>query len=184
MKKRWFAGILVAVGLCCGYAYKTVAEDKVTLKVGDLAPAFELKDTEERSHRLGDYLGEKWVVLAWYPKAFTPGCTSECISLNKQRELLESFDVEIFAASTDTVEKNREFSEEYGFWYPLLCDSEGEVAKSYGILMPVVGLAKRVTFIIDPQGKIASINSKVDTSSSAAQLAQELERLGVPSSSK
>lgn len=149
------------------------------LKVGDTAPDFELVGSDGKTYKLSDFKGKQAVVVAWYPKAFTGGCTKECASFAKDGKLLKAYNVAYFTASTDTPELNKKFAEskEIQADYPILSDPDAKVATAYGIYNGKV--ANRVTFIIDKQGKIASIDSKVNTTSHAANVATKLKELGV-----
>lgn len=149
------------------------------LKVGDKAPNFKLTGSDGKTYELSELKG-KTVVVAWYPKAFTGGCTAECKSFAKDGALIKAFDVAYFTASCDTVEKNTEFAKSLEADYPILSDPTREVAKAYGLVANEKGNAKRVTFIIGADGKIADIVTKVDTANAAKQIADKLGELKVP----
>lgn len=126
-------------------------------KVGDPAPDFSLPDQNGHPVKLSDYLGKKTVVLAFFIKAFTGGCTKE---LNTYQSGLEKFDraqAQVIAVSVDSPAKIKAYAESIKAAYPVLSDQRRAVSRSYGVLMPVIRLAKRVTFVIDPQGVIQSI---------------------------
>jgi thioredoxin-dependent peroxiredoxin len=149
------------------------------LKVGDDAPDFELVGSDGKTYKLSDFKGKQAVVVAWYPKAFTGGCTKECASFAKDGKLLRAFNVAYFTASTDAPELNKKFAEsdQIKADYPILSDPGGKVATAYGIYNGKN--ATRVTFIIDKNGKIADIDTKVNTESHAADVAGKLKKLGV-----
>ena len=107
-----------------------------TLAVGDMAPDFELPGTDEGRYRLSDYRGEKAVVLAWFPQAYTSGCTIECKSLTENGHLIQEYDVVYFMASVDPLADNIGFAIETGANFPLLSDEDKTVAKAYGVLHP------------------------------------------------
>jgi peroxiredoxin Q/BCP len=148
------------------------------LKVGDMAPDFELEASDGKRYKLSDFRGEQAVVIAWFPRAFTSGCTVECKSLAKNSDKLRGYDVSYFMASTDPVEKNAAFAAETEADFPLLSDPEGEVARAYGVY--TMGFAKRHTFYIDKNGAIAHIDRAVKPSSSAEDMIANLVDLGVP----
>ena len=104
------------------------------LKVGDMAPDFTLPGSDGKMHELSDYRGKQAVVLAWFPKAFTPGCTNECKIMARHGSKLKEFDVAYFTASVDPPEKNQEFAKSVGADYPILSDPDGEVAQAYGVI--------------------------------------------------
>lgn len=148
------------------------------LNVGDKAPDFSLQGSDGRTYSLADYRGKQAVVVAWFPRAFTSGCTVECRSLAKNGERIRSFDVSYFMASTDPVEKNEAFAQDTDADFPLLSDPEGEVARAYGVY--TMGFARRHTFYIDRDGVITHIDREVRPSSSAEDMIEHLDRLGVP----
>ena len=169
--------VLCCVGLL-GMLF--AAPVQAELKVGDAAPTFKLTGSDGKTYDLADMKG-KYVVVAWYPKAFTGGCTAECKSFAKDGALLKAYDIMYFTASCDTVEQNTKFAkEEIKADYPILSDPTREVAKAYGLVDSDKGNAKRVTFVIGPDGKIADIETKVKTAEAAKQMADKLAALKVP----
>jgi len=149
------------------------------LKVGDKAPEFSLKGTDGKVHKLSDYKGKEAVVLAWYPKALTGGCTKECQSLKASGAELRKFDVAYFAASVDDEALNKQFSDKLELDFPLLSDPTKDTAKAYGVLNER-GMANRWTFFIDKEGKISAIDSKVNPENYGQTVAAKLKDLGVP----
>ena len=111
---------------------------RAELKVGDKAPAFELKGSDGKTYTLDQFKGKSAVVVAWFPKAFTGGCTKECKSLRDNSKALHDLDVAYFTASVDTPELNKQFAESLDLDYPILSDPDKSVAKAYGVLMPRV----------------------------------------------
>lgn len=158
-----------------------MAHTPTELQVGDAAPEFSLKGTDGKIHRLSDYRG-KTVVVAWFPKAFTSGCTIECKSLAQNGDKIRQFDVAYFMASVDPLEGpqgNQAFAEAEDADFPMLSDPTSEVATAYGVLGPR-GFAQRWTFYIDAKGKIASIDKAVKPATSAEDMLAKLTELGVP----
>lgn len=147
------------------------------LAVGDPAPDFEMRASDGKTYRLADFRGEQAVVLAWFPRAFTSGCTVECRSLARSGDELRAFDVSYFMASTDPVAKNRAFAAETEADFPLLSDPEGDAARAYGVYS--MGFARRYTFYIDREGRIAHIDRSVRPSTSAEDMVARLDALGV-----
>jgi peroxiredoxin Q/BCP len=145
--------------------------------VGDPAPDFALQASDGKEYRLADYRGKQAVVLAWFPRAFTSGCTVECKSLAQNGERIRSYDVSYFMASTDPVDKNAAFAEDTGADFPLLSDPDGAVAKAYGVYTN--GFARRHTFYIGVDGLITRIDRAVKPSTSAEDMIANLEALGV-----
>jgi peroxiredoxin Q/BCP len=147
------------------------------LKVGDNAPNFELKGSDGKTYRLSDFKGKKPVVIAWFPKAFTGGCTKECKAMKEQGEAIRKYDAAYFTASVDDAEQNKKFAESLNLDYPILSDPTKETAKAYGVLNER-GMANRWTFYIDKNGKIAHIDQKVNTETHGNDIATELKNLG------
>jgi len=152
------------------------------LKVGDDAPDFELQASDGKTYRLSDYKGKQAVVIAWYPKAFTGGCTIECKSLAEKGGLIRKYDVSYFMASVDDVESNKGFAAKEKADFPLLSDPTKEVATKYGVLVPP-GYAKRWTFYVGKDGKVLAIDKAVKPATSAEDIAAKLGELGVASAS-
>jgi peroxiredoxin Q/BCP len=153
------------------------------LKVGDNAPNFELKGSDGKTYQLSDFKGKKPVVIAWFPKAFTGGCTKECKAMKEQGDEIRKYDVAYFTASVDDAEQNKKFAESLNLDYPILSDPTKETAKAYGVLNER-GMANRWTFYIDKNGKIAHIDQKVNTETHGKDIAGELKNLGVTGKSK
>ena len=149
----------------------------VELKVGDKAPDFTLPGTDGKTHKLSDYKG-KTVVLAWYPAAFTGGCTAECRSFRDSGEVIKSYDVAYFMASVDTPEKNAEFAKMEQANFPMLSDPAKTVAGAYGVLN-ARGTANRWTFYIGPDGTLKAIDKMVNTQTAGQDLAKKLAELSV-----
>lgn len=126
----------------------------MTVDVGDEAPDFELQDQTFQPVRLSDYRGKKSVVLVFYPASFTSACGAELCEIRDDLPDLRGDDVETLAVSCDTAAVHRAWAEQEGFEFPLLADfwPHGEVARRYGIFDAQLGVARRATFIIDPDG--------------------------------
>lgn len=154
-----------------------LAAQATDLSVGDTAPDFELRGSDGGTYKLSDYRGKQAVVVAWFPRAFTSGCTVECKSLAENGAQIRRFDVSYFMASTDPLKKNSEFAADTGADFPLLSDPEGEAARAYGVF--TMGFARRNTFYIDIDGKISHIDVAVKPSTSAEDMITNLEKLGV-----
>src|SRR5687767_509128 len=150
------------------------------LKEGDTAPDFSLQGSDGKTHKLSDFKGKKAVVLAWYPKSFTPGCTAECKSMRANSAELKKFDAVYFAISCDDVETQKKFAESLDADYPILADPTRATAQAYGVLAPEKKNASRVTFYIGKDGKILETDAKVKTANHGADIAAKLKELGVP----
>ncbi|MBV1932799.1 MAG: peroxiredoxin [Porticoccaceae bacterium] len=148
------------------------------LEIGDVAPDFSLEGTDGQIHRLANHRGEQAVVLAWFPKAYTRGCTIECKSLAENGHLLNKFSVSYFMASVDPIEKNIGFAKQQKADFPLLSDPSKQVARAYGVLGET-GVAARHTFYIGKDGKILAIDKNVNPATSAGDMAAKLTELGI-----
>lgn len=145
------------------------------LKVGDLAPEFSLMDEHGMPVSLKDYRGKSVVVLYFYPKDFTSGCTTEACSFRDDYKLYQEKGAVVIGVSLDTVESHSKFSEKYALPFAILSDRGKEVAKAYGVLGIGGVLAKRVTFIINKDGKITHIFPKVDVKQHSEEVLRALE---------
>jgi peroxiredoxin Q/BCP len=149
------------------------------LKVGDQAPDFSLQASDGKTYKLSDYKGKKAVVVAWFPKAFTSGCTIECKSLAQNGDKIRKFNVAYFMASVDPVDQNKGFAEQEKADFPLLSDPTKETAKAYGVLNQGNGFARRWTYYIGKDGKVLAIDKEVKPASSAEDMVAKLQELGV-----
>lgn len=148
------------------------------LKVGDSAPNFTLKATDGKTYTLADFKGKQAVVVAWFPKAFTQGCTIECKSLAANGDKIRMFNVSYFMASVDPLEENTKFAQSEKADFPMLSDPTKETATAYGVLSER-GFANRWTFYIDKNGKIAAIEKTVKPATSAEDMIAKLGELKV-----
>lgn len=171
---------LVAVLALLGAGMVAGAAD---LKVGDPAPDFALAASDGKTYRLSDFKGRKAVVLAWFPRAFTSGCTIECRSLAKNGAKIRRYDVAYFMASVDSVDGekgNKAFAASEKADFPLLGDPTKETAAAYGVLHPEGGYAQRWTFYIGKDGKVLAIDRAVKVATSAEDMLARLDELKVP----
>lgn len=131
--------------------------------VGSAAPTFNLTSNEGKPVTLADYKG-KWVVLYFYPKDFTAGCTIQAKNFQRDLAKYEAANAVILGVSVDTAESHKEFCMKEGLNFKLLSDTDAKVSNEYGSVMEYQGtkLSARNTFIIDPQGKIAKVFPKVN----------------------
>jgi len=143
-----------------------------SLKVGDTAPDFTLPDTEGTPVTLSRLLQRGPVILAFYPKAFTPGCTKQNQNFRDHAAEVAGKGAQVVGISTDSVETQRKFKAEYKLPYELLSDEGGKVAAQYSGKIPVLGLANRANFVVGQDGKIAAIvegNDAIDPNSAISQ---------------
>ena len=148
------------------------------LEVGDKAPNFILNDQNNAAHQLSDYEG-RWVILYFYPKDDTPGCTTQaCDFRDAVKRIIASRSV-VFGLSLDSVESHKRFSDKNNLPFSLLSDEEGVAAKSYDSLNNFMGYksAKRNTFIINPQGFLSKIYLSVDPKTHSQMVLNDLSLL-------
>ena len=182
--------VLLTIGLVATLVAGAMAQSAVELKVGDMAPDFTLQGTDGKTHKLSDYRGKQAVVVAWFPRAFTQGCTIECKSLAENGDKIRRYNVAYFMASVDPLEQNIKFAkatsvtlgervvEKKEADFPMLSDPTKEVAGKYGVLNER-GMANRWTFYIDRNGRIAAIEKMVRPETSAEDMIAKLGELKV-----
>src|SRR6188768_2035411 len=166
MRALMTVGLLAALSVGLG---AQAAPTAAGLKVGDPAPNFKLQASDGKTYQLSDSKGKKAVVVAWFPKAFTQGCTIECKSLAANGEKIKKYEVAYFMASVDPLEGeqgNLAFAKSENADFPLLSDPTKATATAYGVLN-ARGSANRWTFYIGKDGKIAAIEKKVNPPTSA-----------------
>ena len=154
MFKYIFITILSTLLLACGGTADS-------LEVGSLAPDFTLMDAENNSYTLSDYQSKSAVVIYFYPKANTSGCTKQACGIRDDYKVFEENNIVIFGISVDPKEDIQEFIDEHQLNFPLLSDETKEVSKKYGVLNNI-GMSSRITFIVDRDGKLAHIIRDVD----------------------
>lgn len=146
-----------------------------TLQKGDKAPAFSGKDQDGNSHTLSDYKGKKLVVF-FYPKADTPGCTAEACDLRDNYQRFQANNYALLGVSADAAKKQAKFKEKYDFPFPLIADEDLSVIKAFGVWGPKKFMGRefdgihRTTFVIDENGIIEEVIAKVETKAHAAQI--------------
>lgn len=145
------------------FLFSTTALVAGELAPGQPAPPFEARDQSGQTVRLADFRGKQVVVLYFYPKDDTPGCTAQACSLRDGYAELKAAGAEVLGLSADDEKSHAAFTAKHGLPFRLLVDPGGKIIEAYGVKMPLVGMAKRRTFIIDRQGVIRHIVSDVDT---------------------
>ncbi|MBC6477252.1 MAG: peroxiredoxin [Hormoscilla sp. GM7CHS1pb] len=139
----------------------------MSLTVGTVAPDFTVKDTNGNTVKLSDFAG-KTVVLYFYPKDDTPGCTKEAQSFRDSYAEYQNKDMVVLGVSTDDEASHKQFTEKFGLPFQLLADTDGAITKAYDV--DGGGYAKRVTYIIDSEGKISQVIDKVQTATHAQDI--------------
>lgn len=152
------------------------------LKVSTKAPNFKLADQAGKVHQLSDYQG-KWLLLYFYPKDNTPGCTIEACSFRDSWADFDKLNASVLGISADSVASHHKFADKFNLSFPILADESKQMIKDYGVLAEksmfgkkFLGI-KRSSFLIDPQGKVAKVYEKVKPNEHAAQVLQDLAKL-------
>lgn len=176
--RRW----LVAVAALAGLAMGSTARAQVA--VGEMAPDFRLQDQAGKWHTLADRRGQ-WIVLYFYPKDQTPGCTKEACSFRDNIFAFEALGAAVLGVSLDDVQSHDEFAKKYSLPFPLLADTDGVVTTRYGVMggFGPVKMAKRQSFLIGPDGKIAKHYENVEADKHSAEVLADLKALGAKKSS-
>jgi peroxiredoxin Q/BCP len=161
-------------------AQQAEKEKPVVLKVGDEAPEFEAKDDAGEDWKSVEHVGKKILVVYFYPKDMTPGCTKQACTYRDSLPQLTEEGVEVIGVSGDTVESHKKFKEAEKLNFTLLADPEGKITKAFGVkplaVTPVV-IASRWTFVIDEDGHIAYKNEKVDPLQDPAEVMKVVAQL-------
>ena len=178
--KLIFYGLVLLLAF---WGYKSVSTPSTGLLESKPAPDFNLPDTNGIGHTLLTYRG-KWLVLYFYPKDDTPACTQEACTFRDDLHKLEALDAKVVGVSVDDGQSHAGFTKKYHLPFPLLSDVDGSVAKSYGSLTDfgLIKVAKRYTFLINPQGVLQKSYFSVDTSRHSQQIIDDLSALKVNSS--
>ena len=159
------------------------AVEETRMKAGDPAPDFALPDQAGKGHRLSDYRG-RWVLLYFYPKDDTPGCTTEACGLRDHFAKFGKRKVQIFGISADSVASHAKFAGKFKLPFPLLADEQKSVVRGYGVWGKKRFMGReyegihRLSFLIDPKGKIARVYPKVKPEGHAEEVLRDLEALG------
>lgn len=154
----------------------------MSLKPGIKAPAFELPDQDGKTHRLSDYKG-KWILLYFYPKDNTSGCTKEACAIRDEFPSFGKLDAVVLGVSKDSVESHRRFADKHGLPFTLLSDSETKVQQAYGAWGKKKMAGReymgtfRMSFLIDPKGVIVKVYEKVKPMEHAAEVLEDLRVL-------
>lgn len=149
-----------------------------TIEIGKAAPDFELSDQNGQPHSLQKYRGS-WVVLYFYPKDDTPGCTKEACAFRDDYRAISAKNTQVLGVSVDSQESHADFANKYNLPFPLLVDTKGKVAEQYQSLTSLgpIKLAKRHTYIIGPDGLVQMIYKKVDPNHHSQEILDQLGKL-------
>ena len=151
---KWFSTIAVVFA---SINLTGAAEPAPTPKVGDPAPKFEGKDQDGKTWKSHDVVGKKVVLVYFYPRDDTPGCTKEACGLRDRMGDLKKDDVQVIGVSFDSAESHQKFITKYDLNFPLMADTDGKIADAFGARKNDTKVARRVSFLIDKNGKIAHV---------------------------
>lgn len=129
----------------------------MALAINSLAPDFELPDSNGRPFRLSKELKGQLCIIYFYPKDFTPGCTKEACHFRDSHALLQELDVRVIGISRDSVDTHRQFQQAYQLPFDLLSDTSGAVCKKYDALIPILGMPKRITYLLNAEHRIVAV---------------------------
>lgn len=171
--------VIFIVSIVAALSFTSVGIANDQPLTGSPAPEFELPDQTGHLHSLEDYRNQ-WVVLYFYPKDETPGCTTQACGFRDDIFAFRDLGAQILGVSLDDVESHKAFAENYSLPFPLLADTGGDTSAAYGVKTRMFGMtvAKRQTFIIDPDGNIAKHYEKVNPDEHSARVLADLKELG------
>lgn len=176
MLKWLLVALLIGVVLLL---WRSVASANRNLpKAGAQAPGFSLPDQDDRLRTNADFRG-KWLVLYFYPKDDTPGCTEQACMFRDDLQRLTALGAEIVGVSVDDLQSHQAFATKHGLPFPLLADAKGELARRYGSVhdLGLIRIARRNTFLIDPQGQVAKVYLSANTSRNSQEIIDDLKQL-------
>lgn len=176
--RMWAILLIVVVALAVVFVASRVMSAKSLPASGSVAPDFSLSSEDGTQVSLKDYRG-KWVILYFYPKDFTTGCTIEAHNFQRDQAEYARRNAVILGVSLDSAESHKNFCSKEGLNFKLLADTQHQVSKQYGSLMNfgVTQISARNTFLIDPQGKIARAFSSVNPSQHSAEMLAAIDEL-------
>src|SRR5437773_3538921 len=169
--------LLRSIALAASFAIAASAFAAEMPKVGDKAPRIQGKDQNGKTVKLADYAGKKNVLLYFYPKDDTQGCTKEACGLRDRMSDLEKDNVQVLGVSFDNGESHQKFISKYNLNFPLLADTDGKIADTYGVRMTGKSMARRVSFLIGRDGKIAHITDNPKADVHLAEMKDAVEKL-------
>lgn len=167
----------IALALVVGLAAGTSAFAADMPKVGDKAPVVEGKDQAGKTWNLADDVGKKVVLLYFYPKDDTPGCTKEACGFRDSIDALKAQNVEVIGVSFDSGESHQKFIAKYNLNFPLIADTEGKIADAYGVRMKSGKMANRVSFLIGLDGKIVHVTNSGDAEKHLTEMKEAAAKL-------
>ena len=175
MKPQFFSSRFLAAGLLA--VAMSFAARGATPKVGDQAPLVEGKDQDGKTWKLADSVGKKLVLLYFYPKDDTPGCTKEACGFRDQIGDLQKENVEVIGVSFDSPDSHQKFISKYHLNFPLIADTDGKIADAYGVRMTGRNMDRRVSFLIGLDGKIVHVTDTMNAETHLTEMKQAVEKI-------
>lgn len=171
--------ILNSLAFLCALALASLTQNVMadTPKSGDTAPLVEGKDQQGDGWKLSDEVGKKVVLLYFYPKDDTPGCTKEACGLRDRMDSLKSDNVEVVGVSFDSADSHQKFISKYSLNFRLLSDTDGKIADAYGVRVSGRPMARRVSFLIGLDGKIVHVTDTPRAEVHLSEMKDAIEKL-------
>ncbi len=154
--KRSFLSLIILFSM---FSFSSFADIP---KAGDTAPLFTGQDQDGKDFKLADHIGKKIVLLYFYPKDFTGGCTKEACGLRDRMGDLQTNNVEVIGVSHDSVDSHKKFADKYKLNFTLVGDADGSIIAKYDVKMPLMPMSKRVSFLIGLDGKIVHVTNAMN----------------------
>src|SRR5690242_2171327 len=177
MKNHSTCSLLALAAAVFSGAMLALPANGATPKVGEKAPLIEGKDQDGKMFKLGDEIGKKVVLLYFYPKDDTPGCTKEACGFRDRIADLKKDNVEVIGVSFDSPESHQRFISKFNLNFPLLADTDGKIADAYGVKMPTRPMARRVSFLIGLDGKIVHVTDTMNADTHLTEMKSAVEKL-------
>ena len=177
MKAHSLTALSIASSLLFTAALASAQTAPPRPKVGDKTPLVTGKTEKGKTWNLADVVGKKIVLLYFYPKDDTPGCTKEACGFRDQTSDLKKDNVEVIGVSFDSPDSHQKFISKYNLTFPLLADTDGKIADAYGVRMPGKEMARRASFLIGLDGKIAHITDTPKADDHLSGMKEAVEKL-------
>ena len=175
MKPQFISSRFFVIGLLA--VAMSFAARAATPKVSDQAPLVEGKDQDGKTWKLSDLVGKKLVLLYFYPKDDTPGCTKEACGFRDQIGDLQKENVEVIGVSFDSTDSHQKFISKFHLNFPLVADTDGKIADAYGVRMTGRNMDRRVSFLIGLDGKIVHVTDTMNADTHLTEMKQAVEKL-------
>jgi peroxiredoxin Q/BCP len=177
MKMYLLSALPLLAAVCLTSIALHTARGAETPKVGDTAPPVNGKDQNGKAWKLANFIGKKIVLLYFYPKDDTPGCTKEACGFRDRMADLKKDNVEVVGVSFDSASSHQKFIAKHKLNFTLLADPDGKIADAYGVRMPGRNMARRVSFLIGLDGKIAHVTDTPSADTHLSEMKEAVARL-------